>query len=92
MLRDRITLQRPTLAPDDLGAGRPGFADVATVWAQALQIDADEPRGAWRIAIRLRRDVRPGWRVRCGDRALCIRAVAEAGADLIHLHCQEDVL
>lgn len=90
LLRERITLQRPTLAPDDLGAGAPGFSDVAALWGQLTPMGDDATPGAWRIALRLRRDVRPGWRVSSGARRFSVRAVVEADADLIHLYCQEE--
>lgn len=90
ILRERVMLQRPTLAPDDLGAGAPGFGDVAALWAELTPMGADATPGAWRIALRLRRDVRPGWRVTRGARRFSVRAVVEADADLIHLYCQEE--
>lgn len=92
-LRARIMLQRPTLAPDDLGAGAPSYADVALVWARIDPLGVDGARVSQRVEIRTRRDVRPGWRIRRGAQRFVVRAVIDADAlgARLHLYCEEDI-
>jgi SPP1 family predicted phage head-tail adaptor len=101
-LRWRIELQQPTLTPDDIGGGARGFATVATVWAQVRALSHQplafaEGLGAaslYRCEIRMRRDVRAGWRVRRGARAFRVLSIADAdekGARLI-LTLEEELL
>jgi SPP1 family predicted phage head-tail adaptor len=92
-LRARVTLERPTLAPDELGGERRAFDAVAHIWARLEPIGAGGVRVSWRIAIRTRRDVRPGWRVACAGRRYVVRAVVDADetATRVHLYCEEDL-
>jgi SPP1 family predicted phage head-tail adaptor len=101
-LRARVTLLRPETTEDDIGGVTKQFVSAGDVWAE---VDSDgaaggedyedaSARASYRLAIRMRRDVRPGWRVALGDRAFAVRAIADAdrfGA-ILHLFCEEEFL
>lgn len=69
-LRERVVLRKPQPTLDLVGDQVEGWVDVATVWArvQAMsgqrdveQVMRDENVMRWRVTIRYRGDVSPGW-------------------------------
>lgn len=80
-LRARIRLERPAPDPDD---GMVAWEEVATVWAAIAFTDIV------RFELRLRRDVRSGWRVALGDRRFRIVALRDGADARLLLDCEEE--
>ncbi len=85
-LRQRITIQQPTVSRDSFGAEVPAWSTLATVWAQVVTtggaetIDAAQNAVATlthEITIRWRDDVQPTMQVAWGVRLFTIRAVVD---------------
>lgn len=101
-LRARITLLQPTPTGDDVGGQSVEFTAAGSVWARisasgaaGLSVyDGEGARTGYRVEIRMRRDVRPGWRLAWGERALRISSIADADAEgaLLTLSCEEEML
>ncbi len=99
-LRARITLQTPARADDDIGGAALTYANAGSVWAaiESTGGGADDAFGAlrsrvsYRLSIRRRTDVRAGWRVLWGARALRVDAVRDDGGVRIVLNCVEESL
>lgn len=86
-LRTRIRLEKPAPDPDSGVA----WADVGAIWTRMTK-DAEGPRSI-RVELRMRRDVRAGWRVALGDRRfriIHIRDGDDRGARLF-LDCEEEI-
>lgn len=87
-LRARVTLERPAASPGEIGGGARGWEFAGAAWARV------EPLvGKWRVEIRMRRDVAPGWRLALADRFLRVCAIVDAddiGA-FLYLDCEEDI-
>jgi SPP1 family predicted phage head-tail adaptor len=101
-LRVRIRLERPERSADAMGGAAVTFVDAGGAWAAMTPLGAGEEdafdrvraSARYRFALRMRRDVRPGWRVGLGERRLRILAVGDAddrGARLALL-CEEEFL
>lgn len=101
-LRARVTLLRPEPIGDDIGGQIAEFVSAGDVWARisasgagGLAVyDGAAARTGYRIEIRMRRDVRPAWRVAWGERALRIVSIADADAEgaFLVLNCEEEML
>jgi len=99
-MRARVALQRPVRAPDDIGGAAISWAHEGDVWAaieatgavQAAAFDTSPARNAFRITVNRRADVRAGWRVIWGARALRIAGVRDEGGARIALNCEEELL
>ena len=99
-MRARVRLQSPVRAPDDIGGAVISWADQGDVWAaieatgaaQGAAFDAAPALSAFRLTINRRADVRAGWRVVWGLRALRITGVRDEGAPRIVLVCEEEKL
>lgn len=76
----RIALQRPEIV-----GGVVSFVDAGGAWA-ALD-DAERPR----FSIRMRRDVRAGWRVAWDQRRFRIAAALDADGARLDLICEEEI-
>jgi SPP1 family predicted phage head-tail adaptor len=101
-MRARVALLRPEATEDDIGGSAKQFVSAGDVWAEiesggaagGEDYEDASARASYRLAIRMRRDVRPGWRVALSGRAFAIRAIADAdrfGA-ILHLVCEEEFL
>src|SRR5574341_254423 len=79
-LRQRITLESPTLTGDAMGSSMMVWADEGTVWAAVWPISAQEQIqsagtamvATHRVQMRYRSDLLPTWRVKFGERYLAI--------------------
>lgn len=101
-LRARITLLRPAPTGDDIGGQIVEFVSAGDVWARVSAssagdtaiYDGEGARTNYRVEIRMRRDVKPDWRVAWGERALRIASIADADAQgaLLILSCEEEML
>lgn len=85
-LKQRITIQRPSVARDGFGAEVPTWATLASVWAKVVTTSGAETIDAAQVAaatltheitIRWRSDVQPTMQVLWGARTLTIRAVVD---------------
>lgn len=93
----RITLQRRTVTQDIYGAEIETWTDIATVWAQRMELRGDERWQAMqsvaktdiKYKIRYRADVGPLDRLTDGGRVFNIRAVLEIGRrEGLELHAE----
>lgn len=100
LLRQRATLQAPTLVPDGAGGAAEGWTDVAAVSIRiepltvrlAERFDQREARATHRVICRHRGDVDRGMAFAVGARRLAIRSVHdpdETGRYLI-CRCEEE--
>jgi SPP1 family predicted phage head-tail adaptor len=101
-LRARVTLLRPEPTGDDIGGQVVEFVSAGEAWARISAsgasgiavYDGAGARTGYRVEIRMRRDVKPTWRVEWGERALRINSISDAdaaGAFLV-LNCEEEML
>jgi SPP1 family predicted phage head-tail adaptor len=94
-LRLAVALEKATATPDGAGGATLSWAEIATLFAEATPLKAEErPRGEGladtvlhRIVIRYRNDVLPGDRFRRGGRAFLILAVSDPQEDGRFLAC-----
>jgi SPP1 family predicted phage head-tail adaptor len=94
-LRLRLALDKATRSPDGLGGATVTWSEIATLFAEASPLRAEEqPRGEGladlvlhRIVIRHRGDVAPGDRFRLGARTFLILAVSDPQEDGRYLVC-----
>jgi SPP1 family predicted phage head-tail adaptor len=99
-LRARVKLQGPVRVADEIGGAAILWSDVAEVWAavdvlsarQVALYDAAFSAASHRVVIYSRDDVRHGWRVIWGDRALRVLGVIDGGGRRIDLICEEEIL
>ena len=101
-LRARIALERPETTPDDIGGASRAWTSEGEAWAEiiaggageAAGLDGPSARTTYRVSIRMRRDVLPGWRLRWGARTLRVRTIADGDAQgaLLMLECEEEFL
>lgn len=97
-LRARVTLQSPTRTLDDVGGAVLGWTGQGDVWAAieassvGVGADFDAARGvsAYRFTINRRTDLRTGWRILWGARALRVVGVRDDGAARQTIECQEE--
>ena len=95
-LNHRISLQQQAAGTDDLGQPLTGWVDVAPLWADIRQlsgmqtIKADAQLSTVRASIRIRKRsaVAAGMRAVHGSTAYEIRAVLDAGSDMMDLVCE----
>lgn len=79
-LNTRITLQYPTIAVDTMGSPVKTWHDAATVWAkktthrsnEAISAMAETGTATHNYRIRWRRDVKPSWRIKDGNKYMSI--------------------
>lgn len=94
-----ITLAKPEEQEDQQGGRKPGFAPVASVWAEmripnltqtndtgGIVSKATQEFRIWR-----RTDVRRDWQVTLGDRKFSVLHTYEPNGEKIALICQEIV-
>lgn len=82
-LRERVTLQQFSLAPDGAGGYAKSWQDVATLWAEVTPLSGREQLRAMtleasvnhRIILRYRAGVTAGMRILMNERIFNIRAV-----------------
>ncbi len=101
-LRARITLLRPESTGDNIGGATVEYVSAGEVWAGisasgasgVAVYDGSAARAGYRAEIRMRRDVRPDWRVAWGERALRIASIADADprGEILILNCEEEML
>lgn len=101
-LRARVTLLRPEPTGDDIGGQIVEFVSAGEVWARVgasgtsggAIYDGAGARTGYRVEIRMRRDVKPTWRVAWGERALRVNSIADSDADgaFLILNCEEEML
>ena len=100
-LRERVTIEQPTLAQDSTGQALESWAAVRTVWAKITFVAGRETEqdAALRTEITHRvvarapaaSDVTPAWRLRWGERLLYVRHVGQAERrDILTLLCEEE--
>ena len=94
-LRHRLTLEGPMETADDMGGRSLTFESIAAVWSDLRALSAkhdfqagrSEQRTTHRVTLRWRNDVKPGMRLRDGDRVFNIRAVSDLDEGGAHLEC-----
>jgi head-tail adaptor len=99
-MRARVRLERPVRAPDDIGGAAISWTDEGDVWAAieasgaalGAAFDTAPAISALRLTINRRADVRAGWRVVWGARALRVAGVRDEGGARIVLNCEEETL
>ena len=99
-LRERVTLQSPMRAPDDIGGAAIGWVDQGQAWAKVdargqsagEAFDGAGSFVSYSVAIRARADVRAGWRLIWRARTLRIQSVSPAPDARLVLSCEEEVL
>lgn len=99
-LRQRVRLQSPARAEDDLGGAALNWTDEGEVWAaaaaggavQRADYDSAPAFGAYTLTIDRRADVRPGWRALWRGRVLRIVGIRDAGEARLELVCEEERL
>jgi head-tail adaptor len=101
-LRTRIELFRPSLSDDDIGGASIDLVSAGAAWARLEAAatagggayDGAVARSGYSVEIRMRRDVRPGWRLVCAGRTLRVTALADADAAgvMLRLSCEEEFL
>lgn len=98
-LKERITLQYPTLASDPAGGSIKTWADHATIWAKAWTVSSTEvteakQTGLMRIQkfkIRYRSVLKADWRIKWGVRYFNITAIdPDANREYIYITCKEN--
>ena len=88
-LKQRVTIEQQSLAPDGLGGAARGWATLATVWAEVMPVSGREALFAFRlespvthrVTIRYRTDVKADMRLNYESRILTIRAVINRGEE-----------
>ncbi len=98
--RARVRLERPLRTGDDLGGGAIAWVDAGEVWAAvsahgaslSVAFDTAPSLAGHALTINRRDDVRAGWRVVWGARAMRIVGVRDEGAARIDLICEEERL
>lgn len=98
-LRERVVLRLPQPTLDVVGDQVEGWVDVATVWArvQAVsgqrgveQVARSEDVMRWRVTIRYRADISPGWLLLWRSRRLRVDAAMPGERrDWLVLECVE---
>ncbi len=99
-LRERVRLERPLRAGDELGGGALSWSAEGEVWAEIIAVgaaqstayDSAPSRASYRVTINRREDVRAGWRVIWNARPLRIVGVRDEGGPRIELNCEEEML
>jgi SPP1 family predicted phage head-tail adaptor len=99
-LRQRVTIEQVTLAPDDAGGGAETWTALATVWARIEPLNARELAVAdhqatgitHRITIRFRDGIAGGQRVAYRGRIFRIAAAADPdeARRYLELACREE--
>lgn len=84
-MRTRVRLERPV----PLTAGLIAYEEVGVAWAQIVSRAAVDLRARTTLALRSRRDIAPGWRVRVDDHVLRVVA-CDARGDALELVCERD--
>lgn len=87
-LRHRMMLERPTEAPDGQGGKIAGFEPVAQIWVALSVIDGQTIEEAgrtvaltrYRLTIRHRPDIRPGWRLVSAAHSLLVASLVDPDA------------
>ena len=82
-LRERITIQAPTVTRSAYGDEEVTWTDIATIWAAVWPRSGKEyfTSQQWQaeaniqIRIRFRKDINPGWRIKHGNNLYDIKAV-----------------
>lgn len=101
-LRARVELIAPSRDENEIGGADIDFVSVGVVWARIAAAGAGSGNGyggsvsraAYDIDIRMRRDVRPGWRLVWEERALRVVGIVDADAAgvMLRLSCEEEFL
>ena len=99
-LRERVTLQSPLRALDDIGGAALTWIDEGLAWAKidargqsaGEAYDGQASFVAYAVTIRARSDVRGGWRLLWGARVLRIQSVSPAPDARLILSCEEEIL
>jgi head-tail adaptor len=99
-LRRRVRLESPHRADDDMGGAALSWIDEGDVWAvvraigasQSAVFDAAPSVSSFNMIINRRDDVRSGWRVLWGARAMRIIGKRDDGGPRIELFCEEESL
>jgi head-tail adaptor len=99
-MRARVRLERPVRTPDNLGGAAITWSNEGDAWAavsagaagQTGAFDAAPSTGSLALTINRRNDVRAGWRVVWGARALRIVGIRDEGGARIDLICEEERL
>lgn len=86
-MKDRITLQKPVLTPDEGGGFTTAWEDVAEVYASVIPVSAGEylkghqleTSVTHRIIIRYREDVTPSLRIVRGAKVYDISSAVDQG-------------
>jgi SPP1 family predicted phage head-tail adaptor len=94
-LRHRVTLEAATPTPDGAGGSTLAWSAVASLWAEMVQLKAEERsigegRGdlaQHKIIVRKRSEVQGGRRFTLGARVFLIRSVADMEEDARYLTC-----
>lgn len=83
----KITLRQRTVTRGDAGGQIEGYSDVATIYAEKLDVAGREYFAAQQVnseittkfRIRFREDIRPTWRIRFEGKDYNIASIAEIG-------------
>ena len=98
-LRQRVIIQAPTMTTNERGAQTPGWADVATVWADVRTPTGRERSGdqmtvavlSHLVTMRYRADLTAAHRLKWGERVLALLSTPDPDnrRRLLVCQCQE---
>lgn len=98
-LTQRLLLERPVDAPDDVGGATRSWVAVDTIWAalraetggERFEAEREESAIRWRVLMRWRPDVTAAMRLRLGERTFAIHSACDVDARrrFMTLRCEE---